>query len=79
MFQRKFKFSLNNPKIHEEEYDWVLRVIMLLERVDRRINETSRTPDPDYDSKPKPSILIFLPGINEINHMHRVLQNWTHA
>lgn len=46
--------------------------------MDRVENEVSDNPDPDFDSNPKPSVLIFLPGINEINNMHRVLNKWTY-
>lgn len=53
-----------------------MKLCVLFERMDRIENDLSDAPNPNYDTGPKPTILIFLPGINEINSMHRHLEEW---
>lgn len=71
--QRPFHFDRYAPKVHDEIYLWALRLIAMFEAIDRKENEIAEHPNPNYESSPKPTVLVFLPGINEIHTMHQYL------
>lgn len=74
--QRPYVFDAQVPKIHDEVYNWALRLIILFERLDRNDSKYAHVDEKVYENGPKPTVLIFLPGINEINTMYRYLEEW---
>lgn len=64
------------PEISEQMYRCALRLIALFERVDRIHSEIDGIDSRTYEKSPKPTILIFLPGIFEIKQMYQRLEEW---
>lgn len=57
-------------------YRCALRLIVFFERIDK-IHSESEGIDPEtYEKNPKPTVLIFLPGIFEIKQMYQRLDEW---
>lgn len=70
------QLSVAKPKVFDEQYTWALKLICLFERLDRiEWSETGQSIE-KYDNSPKPTILVFLPGIHEIMVMYRLLEEW---
>ena len=67
---------MNMPEISEQMYRCALRLIALFERVDRIHSEVDGIDSQTYERSPKPTILIFLPGIFEIKQMYQRLEEW---
>lgn len=59
--------NYDEPGISEEMYKIALKLIVICEKLDCQDEEVQASPF-------KPSILIFLPGINEIERMEKTLQ-----
>lgn len=70
------QLKIESPKVHEDQYAWALRLIFLIERADKMDAMKSGLSQDDYDSMPKNTILIFLPGIHEIRTMFNMLKEW---
>lgn len=77
-YRNNMNLDLGRPKIFEDQYTWALRLICLFERMDSIEWSASGKPIDEYESGPKPTVLVFLPGINEIMLMYRVLEEWKH-
>lgn len=68
--------DVNQPKLFDEQYTWAMRLICLLERMDR-IEFTNKGGSlEEYKCRPKSTVLVFLPGIHEIMVMYRYLEEW---
>lgn len=65
--------NITEPDISEQMYRAALRLIIFFERWDR-MNCGSDTKT--YESGPKPTVLVFLPGIFEIRQMYHRLEEW---
>lgn len=57
-------------------YIWALKLIVCFERFDVEDSRTLGISNEVYKREPKPTVLIFLPGINEIREMYRTLEQW---
>lgn len=66
-FAQNLTVDFENPSICEEMYKIVLKLVILMKKIDE--NDHERLP---Y----LPTILIFLPGINEINTLFDVLTDY---
>lgn len=53
-----------------------LRLIVFFERIDRMHSKLEGINDETYETNPKPTVLIFLPGIYEIKQMYQRLEEW---
>lgn len=73
IFQAPTQPRLDFPRVSEEMYKWAIRLIMLFERKDKLENTL---PAEEYERNPKPTVLIFLPGIFEIEEMYNMLEKW---
>lgn len=64
--------SQNDPKITKRMMDFCVHIIIVLDELDMRADDA-------YDSKTglynRHVILLFLPGINEIEEMHSILSS----
>lgn len=69
---------MKKPSISEEVYKWAIRLIILFERLDWCEASSRNVSREEFDKQQKPTILVFLPGINEINIMYRLLEEWKH-
>lgn len=58
-------------------YQHAVNLIIYFERLDRAESKAEGVEDHEYDKKPRPTILVFLPGIYEIKQMYKRLENWT--
>lgn len=76
LFQN-FEEKINLPEITEQQYDWAVKLIIFLERMDRKHSAADGIDVKTYESQPKPTILVFLPGIFEIKQMYQRLEEWT--
>lgn len=54
-------------------YIWAIRLILLIERQDKHDSQANGIPMEVYAKKAKPTVLIFLPGLSEINELYRAL------
>lgn len=52
-------------------YNLALKLIIVIDNIEKQ--DAAFNPDPDIDENNKKSILIFLPGINEIDQMCKKL------
>lgn len=68
---------MNAPNISEQMYRCALRLIVFFERIDRMHSAEEGIDDETYEKKPKPTVLIFLPGIFEIKQMYSRLEEWS--
>lgn len=68
--------ALNQPRVFDEQYQWALKLICLFERLDCREWLLSGKSIEEYQAGPKPTVLVFLPGIHEIMVMYRLLEEW---
>lgn len=70
-------FNIAQPRVLDEQYTWALRLIVMFERMDRMewMAKDGRSPE-EYQNMPKPTVLVFLPGIHEIMVMYRLLEEW---
>ncbi|XP_058117846.1 probable ATP-dependent RNA helicase spindle-E [Anopheles ziemanni] len=68
--QINFKLNYDKPEICRDMYTVAGRLAICLDRVTDKY-ETAASTNLDY----KPSIIVFLPGINEIDRMAEELQN----
>lgn len=57
-------------------YRCALRLIVFFERIDRLHSKARGVDDETYEKNPKPTVLIFLPGIFEIKQMYQHLEDW---
>ncbi|KNC34771.1 hypothetical protein FF38_01968 [Lucilia cuprina] len=64
--------SLNDPGISVEMYNLALKLIIVIDNIEKQ--DAAFSADPDVDENNKTSILIFLPGINEIEQMCKKLE-----
>ncbi|XP_035894667.1 probable ATP-dependent RNA helicase spindle-E [Anopheles stephensi] len=64
-----FSIKYEQPEVHEKMYFVAAKVAIVC---DRYIDECETASNIDY----KPSIIMFLPGINEIDRMAEVLRNF---
>lgn len=70
------QLNLAQPKVFDEQYSWALKLICFFERLDRiEWTKTGQCIE-KYDNSPKPTVLVFLPGIHEIMVMYRLLEEW---
>lgn len=67
--------NLNYPSVYDDQYTWTLRLIYLFEGMDITEWEASGKPIEEYNFGPKPTVVVFLPGINEIMSMYK-LEEW---
>lgn len=65
--------NITEPDISEQMYRAALRLIIFFERWDRM---NSGSDIKAYESGPKPTVLVFLPGIFEIRQMYHRLEEW---
>lgn len=75
-FQRNYQFDINTPMIHDDIYTWALKLVVFFERMDRKASELAGVDPANYEQGPKPTVLIFLPGIIEIKTMYSRLEEW---
>ncbi|KAM7364026.1 putative ATP-dependent RNA helicase spindle-E isoform 2-T2 [Cochliomyia hominivorax] len=66
------KVSLNDPGISAEMYNLALKLLIVIDNIEKQ--DAVFNTDPDNDENHKKSILIFLPGINEIEYMCKKLE-----
>lgn len=59
-------FEFDDPQIQEGALEIAVRLIIYLDNLD---------PEEDKKANMKPSVLVFLPGIHEIEDMHERLKN----
>lgn len=64
--------SLQEPGISIEMYNLTLKLIIVIDNVEKQ--DYVFNADSNVDENNKTSILIFLPGINEIDHMCKKLE-----
>lgn len=64
------------PEISEQMYQCALRLIVFFERIDRMHSEAEGIDADTYEKNPKPTVLVFLPGIFEIKQMYHRLEDW---
>lgn len=57
-------------------YQMALKLIVFFEKVDRKHSIANGVDVETYETNPKPSVLVFLPGIHEIKQMHQRLEEW---
>lgn len=57
-------------------YQMALKLIVYFEKADRKHAEAAGVSMEAYEKKPKPTVLVFLPGIFEIKQMHQRLDEW---
>lgn len=57
-------------------YRAALRLIVFFERIDRMHSEAAGVDTDTYEKNPKPTVLVFLPGIFEIKQMYQRLEEW---
>lgn len=55
-----------------------LKLIVFFERIDRKHAIAENIDIETYEKRPKPSVLVFLPGIYEIKQMYQRLEDWIH-
>lgn len=67
---------LDTPDISDQMYQMALKLIVFFEKVDRKHSIDSGIDIETYEKSPKPSVLVFLPGIYEIKQMHQRLDEW---
>lgn len=68
--------KINDPKINEDMYRWALKLIVSFERIDAIESRKLSIDRKKYKNSPKPTVLIFLPGIHEIEEMYKTLEKW---
>ncbi|XP_031628409.1 probable ATP-dependent RNA helicase spindle-E [Contarinia nasturtii] len=73
----EFDERINSPEISEQMYKCALRLIVFFERIDRLHSEAEGVDAETYEKNPKPTVLIFLPGIFEIKQMYQYLEDWS--
>lgn len=75
-FQSPIELKFDEPAIDEIMYQWPLHLINLFDRFDDK--EGSLGLDTTISNgAARPAVLIFLPGIHEIQLMHKQLnENW---
>lgn len=64
------------PEISEQMYRCALKLIVFFERIDRMHAKADGIDDNTYEKSPKPTVLVFLPGIFEIKQMYHRLDEW---
>lgn len=57
-------------------YRMALKLIVFFEKADREHSIANGVDLKTYEKRPKPSVLVFLPGIYEIKQMHHRLEEW---
>lgn len=67
----------NTPEITEQMWRCAERLIVFFERLDREEYILNGGLTGDYEKNPKPTVLVFLPGIFEIKQMHNRLEKWS--
>lgn len=68
--------NINIPEISEQMYKHALKLIAYFESLDRLESRKRGVPEYEFDEKPKPTVLVFLPGIFEIKQMYTRLEEW---
>lgn len=69
---------MDTPEISEQMYDMAVKLIVFFEKADRKHSIAAGVDIKTYEKNPKPTILVFLPGIYEIKQMHQRLDEWCH-
>lgn len=67
---------MDTADISEQMYQMALKLIVFFEKVDEKHSISGGIDIETYKNSPKPSVLIFLPGIYEIKQMHQRLDEW---
>lgn len=67
---------MDTAEISEQMYQMALKLIVFFEKVDRKHSLEAGDDIETYEKRPKPSVLVFLPGIYEIKQMHQRLDEW---
>lgn len=62
--------TIDNPTIDADMYEGVRKLVMVMQRIDNQDNLAQ----PGKASRVRPTILIFLPGILEIDMMYKKLE-----
>lgn len=75
---QKHQVRMDTPEISEQMYQMALKLIVFFEKSDRKHSIAAGVDVETYENSPKPTILVFLPGIYEIKQMHERLEEWCH-
>lgn len=75
-FSDNIVLNLKNPRVFDEQYSWAVRIICMVERMDELDRIKAGIDREIYRQGPKPTVLVFLPGIHEIMVMYRLLEEW---
>lgn len=76
IFFQVYEESIKEPQIHDKVYQFALKLIIYFESLDRRESRAAGISDEKFDTSPKPTVLVFLPGIFEIKQMYNKLERW---
>lgn len=75
-YEQECDEDIKSPDISEQMYRCALRLIVYFERIDRMHSEARGVDSETYERQPKPTVLVFLPGIYEIKQMYQRLEEW---
>ena len=67
---------MDTAEISEQMYQMAVKLIVFFEKADRKHSLAEGIDIKTYEASPKPSILVFLPGIYEIKQLHQRLDDW---
>lgn len=67
------RFEVEDPFIHEQTYDLAVKLIMHFDKMDKDAFEFEYNRKPTMQDNYKKDVLVFLPGIHEIESMHELL------
>lgn len=71
-FAQNAEIDITEPGISAEMFRLVLKLIIVIDNIEKQ--EVALSLNAQSNSANSTSILIFLPGINEIEHMCKILE-----